>query len=60
MPFGLGDIGAMVDMGGWDEAAGNPPPSEQENSNSKTVRTLVRRLQKNVRNARDHAYVFSA
>jgi exportin-5 len=55
MPFGIQDIGAMVDMGGWDEAAGNT--SSDEGSNEKTIRTLVKRLQKNVRNARDHAYV---
>lgn len=55
MPFGLQDIGAMVDRGGWDDAVGNPP-NQQEN-NTKTVKNLVQRLQKNVRNARDHAYI---
>jgi hypothetical protein len=53
MPSGLRDIGLMVDMGGWDDAAGNPPVEFP----SKTVRTLIRRLQKNVRIAREHAYV---
>jgi hypothetical protein len=52
MPFGLNGIGAMVDQGGWDEAAGNTPSDE---SGNKTIRDLVNRLQKNVRNARDHA-----
>ena len=52
MPFGLRDIGGMVDMGGWDEAAGNP---NQQDSTVKTVKTLIQRLQKNVRNARDHS-----
>lgn len=54
MPFGLQDVGTMVDMSGWDEAAGN---SSQNQSNVKTVRTLIRRIQKNVRYARDQAYV---
>jgi hypothetical protein len=53
MPFGLRDIGRMVDMGGWDDAAGNP---NQKDSTVKTVKTLIQRLQKNVRTARDHAY----
>jgi hypothetical protein len=52
MPFGLNGIGAMVDQGGWDEAAGNTSSDE---SGKKTIRNLVKRLQKNVRNARDHA-----
>lgn len=54
MPSGLQNIGVMLDMSGWDEAAGNPP--QRSDSNTKTVQTLVRRLQKNIRNARDHAY----
>jgi hypothetical protein len=54
MPFGLRDIGAMVDMGGWDEAAGNT--TSDDNNNVKTIHHLVKRLQKNVRTARDHAY----
>ena len=56
MPFGLQHVGTMVDMSGWDEAAGN---STHEESNVKTVQTLIRRLQKNVRNARDQAYDFT-
>jgi hypothetical protein len=54
MPFGLQDIGALVDMGGWDEAAGNP--IQHDESGVKTVKSLIHRLQKNARNARDHAY----
>jgi len=54
MPFGLRDIGGMVDMGGWDDAAGNP---SQRDSNVKTIKNLIQRLQKNVRTARDHAYI---
>ena len=57
MPFGLQGIGAIVDMGGWDEAAGNPTPHDE--SGVKTVKSLIYRLQKNVRIARDHAYPLS-
>jgi hypothetical protein len=57
MPFGLQGVGNSVDMSGWDEAAGNPSASEDEaTTTTKTVQTLIHRLQKNVRVARDHAY----
>jgi hypothetical protein len=56
MPFGLRDIGGMVDMGGWDEASGN---LNERDSTTKTVKTLIQRLQKNVRIVRDHAYISS-
>jgi len=45
-----------VDVGGWDEAAGNTPQRDDE-ERTKTIETLVRRLRKNVRIARDHAYL---
>jgi hypothetical protein len=57
MPFGLQEIGATVDMSGWDEAAGYASPPED--TGLKTIKSLVHRLQKNVSSARDHAYVFS-
>ena len=56
MPFGLAGIGGVVDVGGWDEAAGNTPQRDDE-ERTKTIETLVRRLRKNVRIARDHAYL---
>lgn len=57
MPFGLQGVGNSVDMSGWDEAAGNPSASEDEaTTTTKTVQTLIHRLQKNVRVTRDHAY----
>jgi len=56
MPFGLQDIGATVDMSGWDEAAGYA--SSQDNTGPKTIKSFVHRLQKNVSSARDHAYAF--
>jgi hypothetical protein len=55
MAFGLGDVGAGVDMGGWDEAAGNVG-LESGREGPKTIKSLVRRIQKNVRNARDQGY----
>jgi len=56
MPFGLGDIGLGVDMSGWDEAAGNLSLELVRDDTPKTVRSLIRRIQKNVKNARDQAY----
>jgi len=56
MPFGLGDIGPGVDMSGWDEAAGNLALELVREDTPKTVRSLIRRIQKNVKNARDQAY----
>lgn len=55
MPFGLNNIAEKLDMGGWDEAAGIP--SERDDSAPKTIQSLVYRLQKNVRSARDYSYV---
>lgn len=55
MPFGLQDIGATVDMSGWDEAAGYAS-SSREDTGPKTIKSFVHRLQKNVSSARDHAY----
>ena len=52
MPFGLQGIGALVDESGWDEIAGISPVLDE----TKTVKTLIRRLLKNVRIARDHSY----
>lgn len=58
MPFGLHGVGNSVDMSGWDEAAGNPSSATEEGATTtKTVQTLIHRLQKNVRVARDHAYL---
>ena len=54
MPFGLRDIGPTVDVGGWDEAAGNS--ARQNRPPVKTVQSLIYRLQKNVRTTRDNAY----
>jgi len=54
MPFGLQDVGAMVDMSGWDEAAGYP--AQHDDTGVKTIKSLVHRIQKNVNTARDHAY----
>jgi hypothetical protein len=57
MPVGLQGVGAGVDGSGWDEAAGNVVGGDEgEGGRMKTVQTLVHRLQKNVRIARDHAY----
>ena len=56
MPFGLQGLGPSVDVSGWDEAAGNPSSKEEGTGEGrKTVQTLIHRLQKNVRIARDHA-----
>jgi len=50
----LNNIGDNLDMGGWDEAAGIP--SDRDDSAPKTIQSLVYRLQKNVRSARDYSY----
>ena len=56
MPVGLQGVGVGVDGSGWDEAAGNVSGREEGDGGMKTVQTLVHRLQKNVRVARDQAY----
>jgi len=54
MPYGLQHLGVGVDRSGWDEAAENVT---QEESDVKTVQNLIRRLQKNVRRARNSSYI---
>jgi hypothetical protein len=54
MPYGLQGIGPTVDTSGWDEAAGNV--TLEHSSNIKTVQSLLRRLQKNIRRARYTVY----
>src|SRR5205814_46421 len=44
MPFGLQDIGATVDMSGWDEAAGYA--SSEDNTGPKTIKSFMHRLQR--------------
>jgi len=55
MPSGLQNIGVTVDMTGWDEVAENV--ASPDDADVKTVQHLVRRLQKNVRGARDYSYL---
>lgn len=58
MPSGLQNIGVTVDISGWDEVAENV--TSPDDADVKTVQHLVRRLQKNVRVARDYSYLPSS